>query len=126
MLAVTHAFAYMENPLIMSAFLLERFDQACLEVRICALSGLLHLFTAHNLDFSEDYFERLYTLISTESFEIRFQRILNASLVHAEGLPGLDAACYAKRLIRLAMEVRDVQAICWCLAMAFNVIKKNP
>eukprot|EP00392_Amoebophrya_sp_AT5.2_P001241 g1243.t1 len=149
MLHLTNIFQYLQNPLVLADFFLAEFDRGSLEVQICALSGLLYLTTQTKLEFQDDYYERLYLLVRPEAFEVeyrvRFQRILASSLILSTSLPGVSAACFAKKLLRIcvgagggasgaknansaksgAAAVVDVPTICWCLALCFNIVRKN-
>ncbi|CAD7923154.1 unnamed protein product [Amoebophrya sp. A120] len=131
LLHLTHIFKYLESPLILADFYLREFDRGSLEVQICALSGLLYLVTETQLEFQEDYYDRLYLLLRPEVFaveyRVRFQRILAASLIQSSSLPGQSAACFAKKLLKICVQdpLVDIPSISWCVGLAYNIVRKN-
>ncbi|CAD7937535.1 unnamed protein product [Amoebophrya sp. A25] len=131
LLHVTHIFPYLDAPMLLGDFFLQEFDRGSLEIQICALSGLLYMTTQTKLEFQDDYYDRLYLLLRPEvfsaEFRVRFQRILAASLIQGTTLPAQSAACFAKKLLRICVHAPliDQPSICWCLGLAYNIVRKN-
>eukprot|EP00933_Yihiella_yeosuensis_P062518 TRINITY_DN65481_c0_g1_i1.p1 TRINITY_DN65481_c0_g1~~TRINITY_DN65481_c0_g1_i1.p1 ORF type:complete len:607 (-),score=124.98 TRINITY_DN65481_c0_g1_i1:60-1880(-) len=126
---------HLSRPLMLSDFYLRAFHAGTNELSVLALSGLLHLLSAHGLGDPEtlssscgEFYGQLYSLIKPETFRLqrraRFQRLAAAAL--ASGLlPARFAAAFAKKCIHVAIACAEPGSIQWLMAVSYSLIQRH-
>lgn len=127
---------HMSQPLMLADFYLRAFSSGSTEVAVMSLSGLFLLLTRHGLgdpdavsSSSGEYFARLYSLLTVETFalrqRVRFQRLLATSL-NSGLLPARFAAVFAKKCMRLAASVAgEAGTSMWLISVAYSLLQKH-
>lgn len=95
---------YMAEPVFLADFLTDCYNYGGL-ISVNALSGLFILITSYNVMYN-DYYDKLYQLLTPEVFEMKYRQRFLTLLVkslRSSGIPALTLAAFCKRLCRIAV-----------------------
>ncbi|KRX02801.1 hypothetical protein PPERSA_04004 [Pseudocohnilembus persalinus] len=119
----------MQNPLIISDYCTESFDNAkdC-NLQVQNLSAILVLIGKYGLEYP-NYYHKLYRLIGNPQifkcdYKAKFMKMVETSLKSSK-VPLTVQASFIKKFLQISLQ-QSPNVILWILSIIINTIKRNP